>query len=56
MTKQDDRRAAERRARAMAALEEIRRAFAVSGVTEAELQAEGRRIREQLSREYYDRG
>ena len=53
MTKQDDRRAAERRTRALAALDEIRRAFAASGVTEAELQAEGRRIREQLSRERY---
>lgn len=53
VTKQDDCRVEERRARAMAALEEIRRAFAASGVTEAELQAEGRRIREQLSREYY---
>ena len=41
---------------ALKALEEIRRAFAASGVTEEELQAEGRRIREQLAREYYDRG
>ena len=56
MTEQDDCQAQERRARALAALEEIQRAFAASGVTEAELQAEGRRIREQLSREYYDRG
>ena len=55
MTKQDDRRAAERRTRALAALDEIRRAFAASGVTEAELQAEGRRIREQIARERYGR-
>ena len=53
MTKRGDRRAEERRTRALAALEEIRRAFAASGVTEVELQAEGRRIRAQLSRERY---
>ena len=53
VTKQDDCRAEERRTRALAVLDEIRRAFAASGVTEAELQAEGRRIREQLSRERY---
>ena len=53
MTKQDDCRVEERRARALAALDEIRRAFAASGLTEAELQAEGRRIRAQLAREYY---
>ena len=51
MTKQDDRRVEERRTRALAALEEIRRAFTASDVTEAELQAEGRRIRKQLARE-----
>lgn len=38
---------------ALKALEEIQRAFAASGITEEELQAEGRRIREQLSRERY---
>lgn len=53
MTKQDDCQAQERRARALATLAEIRRAFAASGVTEEELQAEGRRIREQLARERY---
>ena len=53
MTKQDDSQAEERRARALAALAEIRRAFAASGVTEADLQAEGRRIRAQLAREHY---
>ncbi len=42
-----------KKAVALEALEEIRRAFAASGVTEEELQAEGRRIREQLSRERY---
>ncbi len=54
MTKQDDYQAQERRTRDLAVLDEIRRAFTASGVTEAELQAEGRRIRAQLSRERYD--
>ena len=45
-----------KKAVALEALEEIQRAFAASGITEEELQAEGRRIREQLAREYYDRG
>ena len=42
-----------KKAIALEALEEIRRAFAESGITEAELQAEGRRIREQIARERY---
>ena len=42
-----------KKAIALEALEEIRRAFAASRVTEEEVQAEGRRIREQLSRERY---
>src|SRR5262249_37084026 len=38
---------------ALNALAEIQRAFQQSGVTEAELQTEGRRVREELSRSRY---
>ena len=38
---------------ALEALHEIQRAFAGSGLSEEEIQAEGRRIREQLSRGRY---
>lgn len=41
---------------ALEALHEIRRAFAESGVSEEEIQAEGRGIRERLSRERYGVG
>jgi antitoxin component of MazEF toxin-antitoxin module len=41
------------RKRALDALEEIRKAFQESGVTEKEFQAELRRVRRQLSRERY---
>jgi len=41
---------------AIESLREIQRAFAASGITEAEFQAEGRRIREELSRERYGAG
>ena len=45
-----------RKTRALEALREIRRAFAVSGVTEEEIQEEGRRVREQLTHERYAAG
>ncbi len=45
-----------KRAAALRALRGIRRAFAESGISEEELQAEGRRIRERLSRERHGRG
>ncbi|MBI2911702.1 MAG: AbrB/MazE/SpoVT family DNA-binding domain-containing protein [Chloroflexi bacterium] len=41
---------------ALDALQEIQRAFAVSGLTEEELQEEGRRVREELSRRRYGAG
>jgi AbrB family looped-hinge helix DNA binding protein len=42
-----------RKAVALDALREIRQAFATSGPAEDELQAEGRAVRERLSRERY---
>lgn len=42
-----------RRASARRALERIRRDLAASGITEEELQEEGRRVREELTRELY---
>jgi AbrB family looped-hinge helix DNA binding protein len=39
-----------RKASSLSALRALQRAFAESGITEEELQAEGRRIREELSR------
>jgi len=42
-----------RRQRALEALNAIQKMFQESGITEAELQAEGRRIRRQLVRERY---
>ena len=42
-----------KRASALAALREIQRAFAESGISEEEWQAEGRRVREEISRERY---
>lgn len=41
---------------ALRALKEIRRAFAEAGITEEELQEEGRRVREELNQKYYGRG
>lgn len=41
---------------ALNALREIRRAFAASSITEDELQAEGRTVREQLARSRYGEG
>lgn len=38
---------------ALEALREIQRAFATSGMSEEDLQAEGRRVREQISRTRY---
>lgn len=45
-----------RKALALRALCELRRGFADSSVSEKELQAEGRRIREELSRSRYGEG
>jgi AbrB family looped-hinge helix DNA binding protein len=42
-----------RRVVALQALREIQRAFKASGVTEAELQESGRRIRQEAARERY---
>jgi len=42
-----------RRATARRALERIRRDLAASGITEEELQEEGRRVREELTRALY---
>lgn len=44
---------ASRRLRALRALDEIRRGFAESGITEEELQEEGRRVRAELLKERY---
>ncbi|MDP9363504.1 MAG: AbrB/MazE/SpoVT family DNA-binding domain-containing protein [Chloroflexota bacterium] len=44
---------ASRRLRAQRALREIRESFAASGITEGELQEEGRKVREELVRERY---
>lgn len=43
-------------AEAHAALRAVWRAFAESGITEEELQAEGRRVREEIYRERYGDG
>ena len=44
-----------RKAVALQALREIREAFAAAGITEDQLEAEGQRIREEISRTRYGR-
>jgi bifunctional DNA-binding transcriptional regulator/antitoxin component of YhaV-PrlF toxin-antitoxin module len=45
-----------RRLGALRALDELRRGFAEAGITEEELQEEGRRVREELVKERYGIG